>query len=132
MDGATREMTLEEVVRELRKGQPHHRAVREFDEMAAGYKPCPNCARLETDRDAFSAAMVEEEMLKRKAEAERDALKARVEELEGALKEIAESKHCSYPEGDWTNYGIGVADGHRCAANAARAALAKKPEGGEG
>jgi len=47
----------------------------------------------------------------------------RIEELEAALREIAESKFCQYPN-DSTMYGIGVTDGHRYCAKIARDALA--------
>ena len=49
-------------------------------------------------------------------------LQDRVKELENALEEIASSPHCSY-ENNPGEYGTGVADGHRCAANMARQAL---------
>ena len=39
-----------------------------------------------------------------------------------ALEGIANSPHCSY-ENNPGEYGTGVADGHRCAANMARKAL---------
>lgn len=56
-----------------------------------------------------------------------DALTAQQEEivrLRRALEEIAEHPHCVYPE-RYGEYDTGVADGHRCAANHARRALAR-------
>lgn len=68
------------------------------------------------------------------AEAVVTELEARLAKLEAALKNIAEHPHCDYASGFVTSqtpssesYGIGVADGHRCAANRARAALAAAP-----
>ena len=57
---------------------------------------------------------------------QRDAAEARVETLEKALREIALSPHST---GDTHGgmYGIGVQDGHRCAATIAAAALEEKP-----
>ena len=49
-------------------------------------------------------------------------LRKRIKELEAALRGIANSPHCSY-ENNPGEYGTGVADGHRCAANMARKAL---------
>lgn len=48
--------------------------------------------------------------------------------LEAALQSIANSPHCAYTDGPCVSdhdsgYKMGVADGHRCAANRARAAL---------
>ena len=57
---------------------------------------------------------------------QRDAAEARVETLEKALREIAISPHSTGDtHGDM--YGIGVQDGHRCAATIAAAALKEKP-----
>lgn len=56
----------------------------------------------------------------------RDAVRAERAEngrLREALQQIAHSKHSSYDNGYGGQYGIGVADGHRCAAKAARLAL---------
>jgi hypothetical protein len=63
--------------------------------------------------------------------------KARAERAEAALKRIAEHPHNAYPEGPhphWSDldrqYAVGVADGHRCAANvASEALLPAQPEG---
>lgn len=48
-----------------------------------------------------------------------------------ALTKIAEHRHCSYdhPSNGPGLYGVGCADGHRCAAQIARAALHKINEG---
>ncbi len=60
--------------------------------------------------------------------AENARLRARLKEAREALKSIAESPHCDYGHtacaADGAQYRIGVADGHRCAANDARAFLA--------
>lgn len=60
-----------------------------------------------------------------------DALQARVDALEAALREIAEHPHCQYATNEAKHvpryYNIGVADGHRCAANIARVALGLPP-----
>ena len=50
--------------------------------------------------------------------------------LLGALEDIANHPHSSYSS--VSQYDIGVVDGHRCAANIARAAIAKagKPKAG--
>lgn len=45
-----------------------------------------------------------------------------VARLRAALLEIATSPHCQYSE-DTNSYGIGAADGHRCAAKTAKRAL---------
>lgn len=44
--------------------------------------------------------------------------------LYAALNEIANDPHNAYESNEGGSYGIGVADGHRCAAQKARAALA--------
>ena len=54
--------------------------------------------------------------------AERDSFKQRSEKLEAAMREIAESKFCSYDKAV-NQYEIGVADGHRYCAAIAREAL---------
>ena len=51
-----------------------------------------------------------------------------IERLEGALREIAESKFCSYENTGSGQYGIGVTDGHRFCANIAREALSPTQE----
>lgn len=43
--------------------------------------------------------------------------------LRDALREIAEHAHNAYDTNGEGQYGIGVTDGHRCAASIARAAL---------
>jgi len=48
----------------------------------------------------------------------------RVEKLEAALRQIAESKYCAYENTSCDQYGIGVTDGHRYCANIAQEALA--------
>ncbi len=53
-------------------------------------------------------------------EKELAALTARVKELEEALQKIANNPDCNISGSD---YRIGVADGHRCQAEIARAAL---------
>lgn len=72
------------------------------------------------------------------AETTGKALEARVRELEGALRRIILDPHQSY---DWDlpaethaarQYQIGVADGHRCAAEKARVALGGHLKPGEG
>lgn len=62
------------------------------------------------------------------------ALKAQNARLRSALREIAEHEHCEYGSDCFAlhepydrGYQVGVADGHRCAANIARAYLAKEP-----
>lgn len=61
----------------------------------------------------------------------------RLARAEAALKQIAEHPHCSYearvhslPTRPDRQYEIGVADGHRCAAEIARVALAPAPKEG--
>lgn len=60
-------------------------------------------------------------------------LKARVETLENFLKQIAESphqaynSHLPYVSEYQSGYSVGVADGHRCAAGAAKEALHSPP-----
>lgn len=49
---------------------------------------------------------------------------SRLTALEEALRSIAEHPHCAYNDGANDSYMIGVADGHRCAANVAKQALA--------
>lgn len=46
-------------------------------------------------------------------------------DLLAALEEIANDPHCSYENTEGGSYGIGVTDGHRCAATKARAAIAR-------
>lgn len=66
---------------------------------------------------------------------ERDEARRRVAELEAVLRSIAEHPHCSYesqPTGAASadrQYAIGVTDGHRCAAEVARIALATSKPG---
>lgn len=56
-----------------------------------------------------------------------DAAKdAEIQRLRGALETIANSSHCESHPGE-SDYGMGVADGHRCAANMAKAALEVQP-----
>ena len=58
--------------------------------------------------------------------AERDTARAEVVALREALALIANDPHCVSPEHHTANsrdYEIGVSDGHRCAAEKARAAL---------
>ena len=57
------------------------------------------------------------------------AMLRKLERCEKALREIVEDPHCNYDNVEPGGYGIGVADGHRCAANKARAAL--QPHAGE-
>jgi hypothetical protein len=45
------------------------------------------------------------------------------DKYEEALRKIAYHPHCNYENCGPSMYGIGVADGHRCAANIAREAL---------
>jgi len=60
-----------------------------------------------------------------------DSLALKLDAAEHALDRIANHPHCSYPVDSRgmphtdRQYEIGVADGHRCAAEIARAALAK-------
>ncbi|KKK62123.1 hypothetical protein LCGC14_3007510, partial [marine sediment metagenome] len=55
-------------------------------------------------------------------------LKVRVKVLEEALDGIPNHQHQQYVQAaDGADYATGVADGHRCAANAARAALEGAP-----
>lgn len=59
------------------------------------------------------------------------SLRRRVEELESALRKIAEHPHCTTdnPHDEGTSarlYQTGVQDGHRCAAEIARKALESK------
>lgn len=51
-----------------------------------------------------------------------DTLKAALARVRAALENIANHPHQSYPD-NCGPYEIGVSDGHRCAANEARAAL---------
>lgn len=44
--------------------------------------------------------------------------------LAASLRRIANSPHCHYDQNEASPYGTGVADGHRCAAQIARDALA--------
>lgn len=54
---------------------------------------------------------------------------AEIARLRAALESIADSPHCQYENSkDGTSYGVGVADGHRCAATTARAALAPRKD----
>lgn len=53
-------------------------------------------------------------------------LVAEVRRLRGALEDIADSPHQQYASA--TPIGIGIADGHRCAANMARHALGREEE----
>jgi hypothetical protein len=81
--------------------------------------------------DALDAAERERDAWRftaQKAQRERDALRPEVERLRGALREIGNDPHCVYPEhiaGSELDrqYRYGAADGHRCAAEKARAAL---------
>ena len=50
-------------------------------------------------------------------------LRAQVERLRKALEKIACHAHCIYSNNESSQYGIGVTDGHRCAATIAREAL---------
>lgn len=56
-----------------------------------------------------------------------EAMNIKAGQLRSALEKIANSPHCSY-ENNPGQYGTGVADGHRCAANMARAALENRTE----
>jgi plasmid stabilization system protein ParE len=60
--------------------------------------------------------------------AERDAAKAEVKRLRNTLHQIATHPHMSYehPENGGGAYGRGCTDGHRCAANVARAVLEQR------
>ena len=53
---------------------------------------------------------------------------AEIRRLRTALEAIANDPHCAYdhPANQEGQYAIGVADGHRCAATKARAALQQK------
>ena len=53
-----------------------------------------------------------------------DWLIDRVEEVEEILRDIITTDHCIYNGND--QYGIGVVDGHRCAANMSRKAWEDK------
>lgn len=48
----------------------------------------------------------------------------RIEQLESALRQIAESKYCAYENTSGDQYGMGVTDGHRYCAKIAQDALA--------
>lgn len=59
---------------------------------------------------------------------ELDAQSATIARLEAALQSIANSPHCAYTDGLYVSdhdsgYKMGIADGHRCAAKMAKAAL---------
>ena len=54
-------------------------------------------------------------------------LQAEVARLREALEQIANDPHQVYDDGATGTYGIGVADGHRCAGNKARQALSQEP-----
>jgi hypothetical protein len=86
-------------------------------------------------RAAASSPVVEESASVRKLMAERDTLRAKLEAIEGALVTIRDDPHQQYdhPEVGTGPYGMGVADGHRCAARKARAVLpaGEKGEGEE-
>ena len=55
--------------------------------------------------------------------AENIRLAERIAALRAALRNISTSPHCLYENNPATEYGYGIADGHRCAANNAKAAL---------
>jgi len=63
-------------------------------------------------------------------DAAREVIKVRQENtrLREALERIAHHAHCSYEGSGAGDYGVGVTDGHRCAAMVARAALTQKEE----
>lgn len=56
------------------------------------------------------------------------ALRARLESAESALREVATTKHLAYENNECGSYGIGVTDGHRCAASSARKHFARYPD----
>lgn len=62
--------------------------------------------------------------------AENERLTRERDEARGALDWIARHPHCDYdhPSNGGGQYGTGIADGHRCAANIARRALTPEPE----
>lgn len=85
------------------------------------------------DGDGDSVAIIETALT---LDAGRQLLE-RLARAEAALKRIAEHPHCAYErEGAFNRlpvdrqYEIGIADGHRCAASEARAALAPAPKEG--
>ena len=55
----------------------------------------------------------------------REEVEAEVKRLREALTRIT-TEHISYDSNEGTPYGVGVTDGHRCAARIASAALAEK------
>ncbi len=62
-----------------------------------------------------------------------DTLEAELAKLKAALEAIATDPHCAYTDGPYisdhdSGYHMGVADGHRCAAAKASAALARHRE----
>lgn len=96
-------------------------------------------AHLERDDPVMFRAMQADDEECAALRAQLGAANERVKALKDKLHEIATDPHCAYPEGPAVShaerqYQIGVADGHRCAASKARAALAKlDPDGtGEG
>jgi hypothetical protein len=84
-------------------------------------------ARRARQSEAEGVALLNEGVAHLKeCDAARIAAEARVETLEEALREIAISPHSTGDtHGDM--YGIGVQDGHRCAATIAASALKEKP-----
>jgi DNA repair exonuclease SbcCD ATPase subunit len=79
-------------------------------------------ARLRQELEAYKGGMLHDQLVSQQQLIE--TLRQRVAELEQALKRIA-TEHQSYddPTVDGSSYGIGVIDGHRCAAKIAREVL---------
>ena len=85
------------------------------------------CGQAIQEREAAAARIATLESLRRAQEDALQQLEPERDRLREALREIAEHPHCSYDHPSNSSrggdYGIGTADGHRCAANVARAAL---------
>lgn len=97
-----------------------------FGELAKERGTAPTAWRLSKDGDDPEVSKVMAQLHARRESEwrlyqEAEALRARVVELEGVLREIACHPHCRYITG--TDYDTGVAHGHRRAAKLARAAL---------
>lgn len=89
---------------------------------------------LRGENAALKSAGKEDDVVIAKLEAANDADREVIVGLREALTAVRDHPHCSYDhpsnQGGSHGYSTGVVDGHRCAANVARAALAKV-EGGE-
>ena len=89
-------------------------------------------AALEAGRDDYKDVA---ERLQRLLDSERNTtnkLEAENKRLREALEKIANNKFLSYENTEASMYGTGVTDGHRLAAQWARAALAQTDGGGNG